>query len=100
MFQTNVVEKNQNTHFVFNKSFPPESCRLWDNVEKHGRPTHVADDNTLLRMRFACWVSKTTNTQSEYVVITALPQRNWCPEYASVWRLYLRCLSCIYLFKV
>jgi len=33
MFQTKVIEEN-NTHFLFNKSFR-NSCRLWDNVEKH-----------------------------------------------------------------
>jgi len=33
MFQTKVVEKNQNTHFVVN-NFCRKSYRLWTNVKK------------------------------------------------------------------
>jgi hypothetical protein len=36
MFQTKVVKKNQNTHFVLNIFFVQKSRLLGDNVEKSG----------------------------------------------------------------
>jgi len=48
MFHTNIVEKNQNTHFMFNKSLP-KSRRLWDNVEKY-ISAGQATDNIIWRM--------------------------------------------------
>jgi len=36
--------------------------------------TRHATDNTVGRMRFACWINKTTNTKSEYVILTAFPR--------------------------
>ena len=60
MFQTKVVKKTK-THFVFNNFFK-KSCLLWDNVEKYCRVGQVTDDNIFRRMRFACWITKATNT--------------------------------------
>jgi hypothetical protein len=40
------------------------SCYLWDNVEIYGTVRHATDDNTIQHMRFACCISKATNTQS------------------------------------
>ena len=40
MFQKKIVEKNQNTHFMFNNLFP-KFMPLWDNVEKYGRARRV-----------------------------------------------------------
>jgi hypothetical protein len=37
--------ENQNTHFTFSNSFFRKSCRLWDNVEEHGRARQATDDN-------------------------------------------------------
>jgi len=36
--------QNQNTHFT--KTFYWNSCRLWDNVEKHGTTGEATEDNT------------------------------------------------------
>jgi hypothetical protein len=55
MFQTNVVEKIK-THILCSVTFFRKSCRLWDNVEKHGR-ARQAIDNRIRRMRFACWLT-------------------------------------------
>jgi hypothetical protein len=49
-------------------------CLLWGNVEKFGRASEVTDDNIMKRMRFACWITKTTNTNSEYMIIIAFPR--------------------------
>jgi len=36
--------------------------------------------NTIQRMRYACWITKATNTQSDYVILTAFPLQQWLPE--------------------
>jgi hypothetical protein len=37
---------------------------MWKNVVEPARP-----QMTVGRMRIACWIPKTTNTQSEYVIL-------------------------------
>jgi len=37
---------------------------------------------TIWRMRFACWIPKTTNTHSEYVILIAFPLQQWSHERA------------------
>jgi len=54
MFQSKVVEKIR-TQFVVSNFFR-KSCRLWGNVENHGRAGQATDDSTIRRMRFACWL--------------------------------------------
>jgi hypothetical protein len=63
MFQTNVVKKIK-THILCSATFSRKSCRLWDNVEKYGAARQATDDNIILRMRFACWITKATDTHS------------------------------------
>ena len=58
MFQTKFVEKIK-THILCSVTFSLTSCRLWDNVEKFGEAREAADE-TLWRMRVACWVNSTT----------------------------------------
>jgi hypothetical protein len=58
--------ENQNTHFMFNNFFFfRKSCRLWDNVETYGKSGQVTDDNIIGRMRFACRITKATDTHSQ-----------------------------------
>jgi hypothetical protein len=43
-------------------------------------------------MRFACWITKATDTHSEYVIFIACPQQQWLRERASVLRyVYIAC---------
>jgi hypothetical protein len=42
---------------------------------------------TTWRMRIACWIPKSTNTHSEYVILIAFPLQQWLQESASVLRL-------------
>ena len=59
--------ENQNTHFMFN-NFIRKSCSLWYNTgEINGRPRQATDDNIIRHMRFACWISKDTDTHSQYL---------------------------------
>ena len=45
------------------------------------------DDSNMLRMRFACWVTKTSGTYLEYVILVAFPPQNLFRERASMLRL-------------
>jgi hypothetical protein len=38
-------------------------------VEKYGTARQATDDNIIRRMRFACWITKATDTHSEYVIL-------------------------------
>jgi len=40
---------------------------------------------TIQRMRFACWMTKSTDTHSEYVILMAFPQQ-WLRERACLVR--------------
>jgi len=51
---------------------------------------------TISRMRFACWITKATDTHSEYVVLNAFPWQQWLGERASILRLCVHCLSCMW----
>jgi hypothetical protein len=39
------------------------------------RDRQATDDNIIRRMRFACWITKATDTHSEYVILIAIPQQ-------------------------
>jgi len=45
-------------------------------------------------MQFACWLTKTTDTHIEYVILLALARQQWLCERASFLRLYVHFLSC------
>jgi len=41
-------------------------------------------DNTIRRMRFSCWITKATDTQSEYVKRIAFPLQHYLPKRSSI----------------
>jgi len=41
---------------------------MWKNIVEQDRPQIAARS-----MRFACWISKATDTHSEYEILIALP---------------------------
>jgi len=45
-------------------------------------------------MHIACWIPKSTNTQSEYVTLIALPLQQWLRERASMLCSNVDCLYC------
>ena len=55
----------------------------WENTVQPDRP-----QMTIWRMRVACWLTKATNTHSEYVIIIVLffSLRQWLHERVSVLR--------------
>jgi len=42
---------------------------LCDKGEKYGTAGLATDDDIMWRMCFACWVTKVTNTHSEYEIL-------------------------------
>ena len=41
-------------------------------MEKYGTARQAIDGNIILLMLFACWITKATNTHSEYVILITL----------------------------
>ena len=52
---------------------------------------------TVWRMRIACWIPKTTNTHSEYVILIAFPLQQWLRERASM--LGYTYIACLLIFR-
>ena len=94
----NVADKscreNQNTHFISNNCFSRKSCRS-DNVDKYGNAGEDTDHNITRRMRFACWMTKATDTHSEYAIF---PLQQWFCQHAAMLRYtYIACLVTVTL---
>ena len=87
--------ENQNTNFVFNKFFffIRVVCGItWKNIVEPGRP-----QMTVWHLRNACWMSKTTSTHSEYVILIAVPLQQLLHERTSMLRYtYVHCLPCVF----
>jgi len=65
LFQTKVVEKNQNANCTFGNIFL-QSWHLWNNVGKYGRGGQTTDGNTIECLRFACCITKAIETFRKY----------------------------------
>ena len=74
IFQTEVVEKIKTLIFC-SATISRKSCRLWDNVEEYGTAKEATEGNIIRRMRFACWTTKATDTQAEYVILALSRQQ-------------------------
>jgi len=60
---------------------------MWKNIAKRGWP-----QLTTWRMRIACWMPKTTNTHSEYVIHIAFSLQQWLHGGTSLLRCtYIAC---------
>jgi hypothetical protein len=96
MFQTKVVEKIK-THILCSITFFSfsENRAVYEIVwGKKCRVGQATDDSVTRRMRVACWISKATNTHSEYVILTAFLLQQWLNERASILRCtYMACLG-------
>jgi hypothetical protein len=87
MFETEVVEKL--TRILCSVTFRA----FYEIVCKY----MVVPDRpqvTIWRMRIACWVTKATDTHSEYVILIASPLQRWLRQDAAVLHFYIHCLSC------
>jgi hypothetical protein len=59
---------------------------LWDNVEIQGTAGQATVHNIILRIRFAFWINKATDTHSVCVILTAFPLQHWLRKRASILR--------------
>jgi hypothetical protein len=50
---------------------------MWKNMAEPERP-----QMTIRRLPIACWITKATDTRSEYVVLTAFPLQQRCYVYS------------------
>ena len=67
MFKTNV--KKQKTNAFNSFAFFFENLAVYEIMcEKYCRAGQATDANIIRRMRFACWIPKATNKQSEYTI--------------------------------
>jgi hypothetical protein len=78
--------ENRNTHFMFNAPFFFFENRavyeiMRKNVVEPDRP-----QMTIWRMRIACWMTKATNTHSEYEILIAFPLQQWLHSRVSMLR--------------
>jgi len=65
---------------------------MWKNMTDLGRPQTIKR-----RKRNACWITKATNTHSEYVLLTDFPLQQWLLESSSTIRQFLHCPSSLVL---
>ena len=62
-------------------------------MQKYCTDGQVTDDNIIRRMRTAYWITKATNTQSEYVIGIAVVLQKYLHERVSLLRYtYIACL--------
>ena len=54
---------------------------MWKSMVQPDRP-----QMTIWHMRIACWILKSTDTHSEYVILTAFPLQQCLHEHASMLR--------------
>jgi hypothetical protein len=93
MYQTKVVEKIT-TYIFFVRSPFLENRAVYDIMWK----IFIELGRQLIkiwRMHVACWVPKTTNTHSKYVILIAFPLQQWLRERSSV----LSTLPVSFIFK-
>jgi len=62
---------------------------MWKNITDRGRVQMI-----IWRMRIACWVTKVTNTHSEYVILIAFPLQQWKHESSSLLRRTYKVAHC------
>ena len=61
-------------------------------LKKCGIVGQATDDTLIWRMRFACWVVKTTDTHSKYLILITFPRQKMFRRRASVLLSYVHCL--------
>jgi hypothetical protein len=91
IFQAKSVEKIK-TRILCSITFFFENSAVYEIIRKNivepGRPKM-----TIWRMRIVCWITKATNTLSEYVILVSFPLQQWLQESTSLFcYTYIDCL--------
>ena len=53
-------------------------------LEKYGTVRLATGENIIQRMGFACWITKVTDTHSEYVIVIPCLRQQWLSESACI----------------
>jgi len=65
--------------------------KMWKNTVEREKP-----QVTIWRMRIAYWITKATNTHSEYVILITFPLQQWLHQQVSILHYtYIACLGTI-----
>ena len=73
-----------NTHVLCSVTFFFFNHAVYEIIWKEYARARRATDEIIRRMRLACYITKATDTHSEYVILLALPQQQWLCERASI----------------
>jgi hypothetical protein len=84
MFQIKVVQKIQ-TQFYAKELFPENRTVYEIMWKKHGAARQATGKN-IRCMHFACWITKTEDTHSEYVTPITFPRQRWLRKRVSILR--------------
>jgi hypothetical protein len=93
MLQTGVVEKIK-TQILCLVNFSQNHVH---NLEKCCKVGWATVDTKIRRMLFACWITKATNTHSEYVIFIDCPLQQWLRE--RTWMLHYTILPVFFYLK-
>jgi hypothetical protein len=87
MFQTKVVERIK-THILCSVTFfSPENRAFYEIKRKNiVEPDRPQTTTRIWRTRFARRIHKSTNIQSEYIILNEFSQQQWFHERASILR--------------
>ena len=94
MFRTKVVEKvkTQISCSIMISEYHATYDMKWRNILER-----CILQMTIWRMHITCWISKATNTLSEYVTLNAFPLQQWLHGRVSVLS-YTYIVACLKLF--
>ena len=97
-FSDKSFRKNEETscvQWLFFSKIVPFFEIIWKNFLESGRP-----QMTVWRMRIACWITTATNTNTEYVILIALPLQQWLHTRASMLRFTFIVSPVAYAFQI
>ena len=80
-----IVEKIK-TQILCSVNFFLKSCHLWDNEGKKWQNQTGHRRQLTRRVRFACWITKATDTHWCYEILIAFPRQKWLRERAPISR--------------
>jgi hypothetical protein len=91
--------ENQNTHFMLNDFFSKNSAMCEKMRQNIAEPDRL--QMTIRWLCIALWITKATDTHSEYLIFIAFPWQQWLHKCASLLHLQVHCLSgFIYKIKI
>jgi hypothetical protein len=77
MLQITIVVKIK-TYILCSTHFSSENRAVYEVMWiKHDIARQVIGDKIILRMRLPCWITKATDTHSEYVVLVSFSRQQW-----------------------